>query len=183
MVVRLRRRNQARCTCGWIGKASLLLSSAKVDALLHAARTLRAWHPAVAAGGSCAHQVLGRPQGRQPDGPDARGLTRTARYLDARTSAGCSDRLQASRRGAVPNLVWPHGPDDGSRSTSTTILNRRAKRARICRFDEFPSGLPVPIPRRSKPLPAIAGPPVRVAREEPRVTVVKYCDTRTSPFV
>ena len=38
VVVRLRRRNQARCTCGWIGKASLLLSSAKVDALLHAAR-------------------------------------------------------------------------------------------------------------------------------------------------
>ena len=37
MVVRLRRRNQARCTCGWIGKASLLLSSAKVDALVHAA--------------------------------------------------------------------------------------------------------------------------------------------------
>jgi hypothetical protein len=38
VVIRLRRRNQARCTCGWIGKASLLLSSAKVDALLHAAR-------------------------------------------------------------------------------------------------------------------------------------------------
>ena len=38
VVVRLRRRNQARCTCGWIGKASLLLSSAKVDALVHAAR-------------------------------------------------------------------------------------------------------------------------------------------------
>jgi hypothetical protein len=38
VVVRLRRRNQARCSCGWIGKASLLLSSAKVDALLHAAR-------------------------------------------------------------------------------------------------------------------------------------------------
>jgi hypothetical protein len=36
VVIRLRRRNQARCTCGWIGKASLLLSSAKVDALLHA---------------------------------------------------------------------------------------------------------------------------------------------------
>jgi hypothetical protein len=38
VVIRVRRRNQARCTCGWIGKASLLLSSAKVDALLHAAR-------------------------------------------------------------------------------------------------------------------------------------------------
>ena len=37
-MIRLRHRNQARCTCGWIGKASLLLSSAKVDALLHAAR-------------------------------------------------------------------------------------------------------------------------------------------------
>jgi hypothetical protein len=37
VVIRLRRRNQARCSCGWIGKASLLLSSAKVDALLHAA--------------------------------------------------------------------------------------------------------------------------------------------------
>ena len=38
VVVRLPRRNQARCTCGWTGKASLLLSSAKVNALLHAAR-------------------------------------------------------------------------------------------------------------------------------------------------
>jgi hypothetical protein len=38
VVIRVRRRNQARCTCGWIGKASLLLASAKVDALLHAAR-------------------------------------------------------------------------------------------------------------------------------------------------
>jgi hypothetical protein len=38
VVIRARYRNQARCTCGWIGKARLLLSSAKVDALLHAAR-------------------------------------------------------------------------------------------------------------------------------------------------
>jgi hypothetical protein len=38
VVTRVRYRNQARCTCGWIGKASVLLSSAKVDALLHAAR-------------------------------------------------------------------------------------------------------------------------------------------------
>ena len=38
VVVRLRRRHQARCTCGWIGKVSLLLSAANVDALLHAAR-------------------------------------------------------------------------------------------------------------------------------------------------
>jgi hypothetical protein len=38
VVIRLRRRYQARCTCGWLGKATLLLSSAKVDALLHAAR-------------------------------------------------------------------------------------------------------------------------------------------------
>ena len=38
VVIRLRHRSQARCTCGWIGKASLLRSSAKVDALIHAAR-------------------------------------------------------------------------------------------------------------------------------------------------
>jgi hypothetical protein len=38
VVIRVRYRNQARCTCGWIGKTSLLLSWAKVDALLHAAR-------------------------------------------------------------------------------------------------------------------------------------------------
>ena len=37
-VTRARYRNQARCSCGWIGKACLLLSSAKVDALLHAAQ-------------------------------------------------------------------------------------------------------------------------------------------------
>lgn len=38
MVVQLRLRTQARCTCGWIGKARMSLSSAKLDALLHAAR-------------------------------------------------------------------------------------------------------------------------------------------------
>jgi hypothetical protein len=38
VVTRVGHRNQARCTCGWIGKASLLLSSSKADALLHAAR-------------------------------------------------------------------------------------------------------------------------------------------------
>lgn len=38
VVTRVGYRNQARCSCGWTGKASLLLSSSKVDALLHAAR-------------------------------------------------------------------------------------------------------------------------------------------------
>jgi hypothetical protein len=38
VVIRLRHRSQARCTCGWIGKASLVRSSAKVDALIHAAQ-------------------------------------------------------------------------------------------------------------------------------------------------
>ena len=38
MVIRPRHRSQARCTCGWIGKARLLLSAAKVDALIHAAK-------------------------------------------------------------------------------------------------------------------------------------------------
>jgi hypothetical protein len=38
VVIRPRHRCQARCTCGWIGKARLLLSSAKVDALIHAAQ-------------------------------------------------------------------------------------------------------------------------------------------------
>ena len=38
VVIRPRHRSQARCTCGWIGKARLLLSSAKVDALIHAAQ-------------------------------------------------------------------------------------------------------------------------------------------------
>jgi hypothetical protein len=38
VVIRPRYRNQGRCTCGWVGKARLLLSSAKVDALVHAAQ-------------------------------------------------------------------------------------------------------------------------------------------------
>jgi len=32
LVVHLRYRSQARCTCGWVGKRCLLLASAKVDA-------------------------------------------------------------------------------------------------------------------------------------------------------
>ena len=39
VVIRPRYRSQAQCTCGWVGKARLLLSSAKVDALIHAAQT------------------------------------------------------------------------------------------------------------------------------------------------
>jgi hypothetical protein len=38
VVIRPRRRSQARCTCGWIGKGRLLPSSANVDALIHAAQ-------------------------------------------------------------------------------------------------------------------------------------------------
>ncbi len=59
-------RNQARCTCGWIGKASLLLSSAKVDALLHAARDdCEPAIPLFQPGSNCANQA-GRSLGRQP---------------------------------------------------------------------------------------------------------------------
>ena len=73
VVVRLRRRNQARCTCGWIGKASAALLG-QSHALVHAARNdCEPGIPLIAAGGSCAYQVPGRPQSRQPNGPDVRG--------------------------------------------------------------------------------------------------------------
>ena len=39
VVIRPRYRSQARCTCGWVGKTRLLLSSARVEALIHAAQT------------------------------------------------------------------------------------------------------------------------------------------------
>ena len=39
VVIRPRYRSQARCTCGWLGKTRLLLSSARVEALIHAAQT------------------------------------------------------------------------------------------------------------------------------------------------
>ena len=45
VVIRPRYRSQGRCTCGWVGKARLLLSSAKVDALVHAAQ--EACRPAI----------------------------------------------------------------------------------------------------------------------------------------
>ena len=38
VVVKPRYRSRGRCTCGWMDKPRLLLSSAKVDALIHAAR-------------------------------------------------------------------------------------------------------------------------------------------------
>lgn len=37
IAVPARRRSQGMCTCGWAGRPRILLSSAKVDALLHAA--------------------------------------------------------------------------------------------------------------------------------------------------
>jgi hypothetical protein len=37
-VFKARYRSQGRCSCGWIGKSRLLRSSAKVDALIHAAQ-------------------------------------------------------------------------------------------------------------------------------------------------
>jgi hypothetical protein len=45
VVVKPRYRSRGQCTCGWMGKPRLLLSSAKVDALIHAAR--RGCEPAV----------------------------------------------------------------------------------------------------------------------------------------
>ncbi len=179
VVVRLRRRNQARCTCGWIGKASLLLSSAKVDALLHAAREdCEPGIPLCAAGGSCAHQVFGRPQGRQHDGPDARGLTRRPLfgrpYLCGMQRSVC--RLHDEVR--CVEALGADGFDDGSRSTSTTILNHCAQRAPMCRsagFQSFASSYTATFKattchhRHS---------PVRVARGETRLTIVKYCYIR-----
>lgn len=38
VVVKPRYRSKGQCTCGWVGKPRLLLSSAKVEALIHAAR-------------------------------------------------------------------------------------------------------------------------------------------------
>jgi len=38
IAIRPRHRAQARCSCGWVGKSRWLLSSAKMDALIHASR-------------------------------------------------------------------------------------------------------------------------------------------------
>ncbi|MDT5369463.1 MAG: hypothetical protein QOC62_3894 [Mycobacterium sp.] len=38
VVVKPRYRSKGQCTCGWVGKPRLLLSSAKVEAVIHAAR-------------------------------------------------------------------------------------------------------------------------------------------------
>jgi hypothetical protein len=38
VAIRPRHRAQGRCSCGWVGRPRILLSSAKVDALIHTAR-------------------------------------------------------------------------------------------------------------------------------------------------
>jgi hypothetical protein len=38
MAVRPRYRSQGQCSCGWVGKPHLLVSSARIDALVHAAQ-------------------------------------------------------------------------------------------------------------------------------------------------
>ena len=38
VAIRPRHRSHAMCTCGWVGRPRLLAASAKVDALIHAAR-------------------------------------------------------------------------------------------------------------------------------------------------
>ena len=38
VVVKPRYSSRGLCTCGWVGKPRLLLSSAKVNALIHAAQ-------------------------------------------------------------------------------------------------------------------------------------------------
>ncbi|WP_141562701.1 hypothetical protein [Mycobacterium neglectum] len=70
VVIRVRRGNQGRCTCGWIGKTRLLLSSAKVDALVHAARDdCEPGIPLYQPGAVVPTKAQGPYQGRPPDGP------------------------------------------------------------------------------------------------------------------
>lgn len=38
VAIRPRHRAQGRCSCGWVGKSRLRMSSAQVDSLIHAAR-------------------------------------------------------------------------------------------------------------------------------------------------
>jgi hypothetical protein len=73
VVIRRRHRNQARCTCGWIGKASVLLSSARVDALLHAARddcepAIPLFQPGAVAPAKPSDLNADNPTGPKPEG-------------------------------------------------------------------------------------------------------------------
>jgi hypothetical protein len=45
MAIRPRYRSRGQCSCGWIGKPHLLVSSARIDALVHAAQ--RGCEPAI----------------------------------------------------------------------------------------------------------------------------------------